>query len=109
MIANAKWFSIWHLHIGYQQGGYMKDISITVVITTNCNMKCKYCINDSGQELVDLVQPQREWKSAEEIILCLENISKVRNIKFIKFFGGEPLLRYSFIKTIIMEKNDTVL
>lgn len=104
MIANAKWFSIWHLHIGYQQGGYMKDISITVVITTNCNMKCKYCINDSGQELVDLVQPQREWKSAEEIILCLENISKVRNIKFIKFFGGEPLLRYSFIKTIITEK-----
>lgn len=85
----------------------MKDINLTIVITTSCNLKCKYCINESGSELKRFsdFSTKTEWDSSKEIVDILIRISKKRNIRFIKFFGGEPLLRDDFIKEII-EKNN---
>ena len=83
----------------------MQDICMSVVLTSSCDLRCTYCINESGNDLVIDKDAKSEWESAEEVIKCLENISKVRNIRLIKFFGGEPMLRDEMIKTIILNKN----
>lgn len=82
----------------------MKDINVTIVLTTNCNMCCKYCINDSGNDLVPENSNTIEWSSTSDILSCLCNLSKVRNIKFIKFFGGEPMLRFDLIQGVVENK-----
>jgi sulfatase maturation enzyme AslB (radical SAM superfamily) len=66
-------------------------------------------VNNSGKDLKIKLNnnDQEEWKSSEQIIESLIKISKIRNIKFIKFFGGEPLLRQNIIKDII-KKNECV-
>lgn len=82
----------------------MKDINITVVVTSDCNLCCKYCINDSGDQLKDTDANELGLVDAEEIVRCLHKISTIRNIRFIKFFGGEPLLKYDMIHQIVVAK-----
>lgn len=77
----------------------MESINITIVVTTECNLKCKYCINNSGNDLkkTDISR----WNDSSDIIKDLIKISKIRDIEFIKFFGGEPMLEFEIIKDII--------
>lgn len=82
----------------------MEDIAVSIVLTSSCNLRCTYCINESGKDLVLDNATKSEWSSAEEVINCLKSISEIRNIKVIKFFGGEPMLRDELIKKIILNK-----
>lgn len=82
----------------------MEDICMSIVLTSSCDLRCTYCINQSGKDLILDKKTKSEWDSAEEVIKCLEDISRIRNIRLIKFFGGEPMLRDEMIKAIILNK-----
>lgn len=81
---------------------------ITFEVTDACNLKCKYCAygefyNDydkrdnkklsigKAYRLIDFIIPY--WKSNL-------NLSSNKSV-FISFYGGEPLLNMTFVKTII--------
>lgn len=79
---------------------------MAIVITSSCNLICTYCINNSGSLLLPEGSSRKEWSSSKEIVAALKKISQVRKIKFIKFFGGEPMLRYDLIQEIVSRKNE---
>ena len=56
--------------------------------------------------MTDYQNKNKEWKNSDDIIKCLVNISRIRNIRFIKLFGGEPMLRYDLIKEIINRRSE---
>lgn len=82
----------------------MNDFFISIILTTKCNLKCLYCVNDSGSALIPNNSLINEWESEKDIIDCLINISKARNIDVIKFYGGEPLLKSEMIIKILDAK-----
>lgn len=65
-------------------------------VTNKCNLGCKYCYANGGcyhstEHLMDI-------DIAKEAIECF--YSKYKYIKFIQFFGGEPLLNVSVIEYV---------
>lgn len=94
--------------LGRREGKNMKDINATVIITPRCNLKCAYCINGSGSELVGCHENKKttEWKNADELMNCLKKVAKVRNLRFIKLFGGEPMLRMDLANEIIRRREE---
>lgn len=80
----------------------MENINITIIITSECNLKCKYCINDSGKDLRKT--EEKNWTDTNELLDSLKRISEIRNIGFINFYGGEPMLQFDKIKEIVNNK-----
>lgn len=65
-------------------------------ITNNCNMRCSYCFekgNTNGKQMT--------FSTLEAIIEFINESTWVDNEICIRFFGGEPLLRISFIEKAI--------
>ncbi|MCL2841392.1 MAG: hypothetical protein FWE05_11550 [Defluviitaleaceae bacterium] len=64
-------------------------------------------MNNSGKGLIpeDVKSSSFEWSSAEDIVECLMSISKARNIAYVSFFGGEPLLKMDLINSVISQKS----
>ena len=85
----------------------LKQLGNLVFETTDsCNLNCKYCAYSTLYEGYD----KREGKmlSFEKANLIIDYIFSIRNstpgIKFpliIGFYGGEPLLNFSFIKKVV--------
>lgn len=79
---------------------------IVFEVTERCNLQCKYCIYSECYE----THTKRTGKDlsendAKQVIdyvcnLCEQYNTKSTNIT-ISFYGGEPLLRFNFIKEII--------
>ncbi|MDR1000583.1 MAG: 4Fe-4S cluster-binding domain-containing protein [Clostridiales bacterium] len=82
----------------------MDDIFVSIILTAQCNLQCKYCINNSGKDLIPPDSQISEWSSSEDIIDCLINLSKIKNIHYIKFFGGEPMLKFTLLKEVVEQK-----
>lgn len=71
----------------------MKYNNMTLYLTLNCNLKCRYCF--CGKKYKDNMTEE----TAEKAIEFFDNIcSEGANITF---FGGEPLLRMDLIKYIV--------
>ena len=66
------------------------------VITTACDLNCVYCQANSGNEKSPLFMNEEIARKAVDIALQ----SPERNLSF-EFQGGEPLLNYPIMKTII--------
>lgn len=71
--------------------------SITLNMTNNCNLNCKYCFEHNKQP------ENMTSKIACDIIKAAYNpVDKSKRLKFmINFFGGEPLLNWNTIKDSI--------
>ena len=82
-----------------------KDIAVTIVLTSTCNMACAYCINNSGNDL-KISNSANEWESCDNIIACLKKIEEVRHITSVKLFGGEPTLCNDLIHELLMRKKE---
>ena len=66
-------------------------------ITTACNLRCKTCLNSSGNSLEDEL-------STEESIETIEGFGK-DNVFYVKFSGGEPTQRKDWVELIKTAKD----
>lgn len=66
--------------------------SAGLFITTKCNLNCKYCyVNKFSKEM--------DFETAKNAVNLIADSPS--SLKEIHFFGGEPLLRYQFIKQVV--------
>lgn len=79
--------------------------NLVLKITDNCNFKCLYCYyNISPQERGPIINSDMPSKVAEKAIYYFFSLSLSENRvsryskRVIGFYGGEPLLRFDFIK-----------
>jgi len=68
---------------------------VVLNLTTDCNMRCKYCYASAGD-----YQSYMSYETALKIIEELRRINDYKRVKVL-FHGGEPLLCYNVIKRII--------
>ena len=69
---------------------------VRILVTNNCNLKCKYCyaFNGSyGHKIENM-----SFETADEI--CKYLVTNYQSIKEISFFGGEPMLNIEVIDFI---------
>jgi uncharacterized protein len=81
---------------------------LTFEVTDACNLRCKYC--GYGEFYDDYDKRENKMISVKAAINLIDylinywksnlNISSNRNV-FISFYGGEPLLNFKFIQTIV--------
>lgn len=68
-------------------------------ISHDCNLRCKYCFADEGA-----YHQRRELMSAETgcraIDFLIENSGSRRNLE-VDFFGGEPLMNFEAVKSVV--------
>ena len=66
--------------------------SVTLILTENCNQNCTYCYQIRSEKRMD---PQTATKAIDFLQRHLSGQP------VIKFYGGEPLLEYDLLKSII--------
>jgi radical SAM protein with 4Fe4S-binding SPASM domain len=68
---------------------------VTLILTRNCNLRCRYCYeNHKSKDNMD-------FKTATGIITHYMEIDNgIENVE-VHFFGGEPMLCFSLIKEIV--------
>ncbi|AGF55622.1 uncharacterized protein B0P06_000273 [Clostridium saccharoperbutylacetonicum] len=75
--------------------------TITLQITQQCNLRCKYCVYSGDYDTRTHSNKMMTIEVAKRSIDFLINNSIDSNMLNIGFYGGEPLLRYDFIKECI--------
>lgn len=74
-------------------------VSATLMLTGDCNMRCKYCFQDGLIEREqhfggDLIAPFSAW--------VLDECNRVKASNFVlHLYGGEPLLRFGTIEKLV--------
>ena len=75
-------------------------MKLSIWVTKTCNMACSYCYEeglireDTGVCEIDYIEKTIEFINT----MCYKTASKKI---FIKFFGGEPLIKFPFIKKFV--------
>ena len=75
-------------------------LSVCWQITTKCNLNCKYCISNSGDN-------GEYGLTTEKAIEVIEQLGKL-GINRLDFTGGEPLLRKDLKELIICAKQNKI-
>ncbi len=86
--------------IDYSGKAFRKDedtLELTVVPTTRCNLKCKYCYADGGEEKKD-TSKEVCFNLIDQLMERYPETSKI-NLFFTG--GGEPLLNFDLIKSVV--------
>jgi radical SAM domain protein len=73
-----------------------------IYVTDQCNMNCNYCFNKSGNIMRRNLSPEYKIKDLVHFFKSL----KVPEIN-IRFFGGEPMLNYTWIEKCIKNLEET--
>lgn len=91
--------------------GHLKDIkkmlascvqSINLEVTQDCNMRCIYCIyQDHFKEKRNYSRKIMSFEVAKKAIEFLKMHSSALDTVSIGIYGGEPLIRFSFIKDCV--------
>ncbi|MGM0470176.1 MAG: radical SAM protein [Promethearchaeati archaeon] len=75
---------------------------IQLEVTHNCNLRCRYCIyNEYNKMKRNHSDKNMPFSIATRAIKYLKEHSKDRDKLSITFYGGEPLLRFPFIKKCV--------
>lgn len=83
-----------------------KFTTIEFLLSPNCNLTCKYCYQKND---IPEVQNARDFHSQGGVVASQEIIDKFikfvtsEGIRFVIFYGGEPLLMWNTIKYIVNE------
>lgn len=79
-------------------------------VTENCNLRCKYCIyNSDHSDFRDFGVRSMSIDVAKKAIdFMFEHSSRSEEV-YISFYGGEPLLRFDFIKAVVEYSRDKSL
>lgn len=75
-------------------------MKLSIWVTKTCNMACSYCYEeglireDTGVCEIDYIEKTIEFINT----MCYKTASKKI---FIKFFGGEPLIKFPLLKNLL--------
>ncbi len=76
-----------------------KGISLTILPTNSCNMKCVYCFEDARKK-----KGIMNAKTQKDLLTFVQEVVDSNNLKFndlsVTWFGGEPLLATSIIESL---------
>lgn len=85
---------------------YIKDkvsnklSQMTLEVTQQCNLRCKYCIYGSEHlNFRDFDSKEMSWDTAKKAIEYAKNHSGKDIV--ISFYGGEPLIRFDLVKKAV--------
>lgn len=93
--------------IEYPQCEYIEDIlnncmrTITLQVTQNCNLRCKYCVYSGSYENRIHTNKRMSFETAQKAIEFLHEHSSLSAAVSIGFYGGEPLLEIELIKKCV--------
>lgn len=82
-------------------------INAEIILTTNCNLRCKYCFENGLNSEKTTHMSQSTAKMAIDFLIKQCQIYDEHKL-IITFFGGEPLLEFDLIKYIIQYINCTL-
>lgn len=73
-------------------------------VTEDCNLRCKYCVYGGNHSIrrEHNIKNDLKWNVAKQAVDFFLKNSQDSEAKFITFYGGEPLLKFSLIKNIIV-------
>ena len=75
---------------------------ITLQVTQKCNFSCRYCVINLDNHLVrSHTEVNMSWEIAKQSIDFLYDHSKDANALTIAFYGGEPMLNFGLIKSVV--------
>ena len=72
--------------------------TIKIHVSNLCNLSCKYCYAEGGN--YGSKEAVMKKNVMDEIVDMIEQRDEFKNIKYITFFGGEPLLAWKNIRYI---------
>ncbi len=81
--------------------------SITLQVTQQCNLRCKYCVYSGTYDSRSHSSQRMSYELAKkgvDFVIAKSTAQKEINIAF---YGGEPLLEFSLIKKIVTYIKDT--
>jgi uncharacterized protein len=82
------------LNLSSPRAGVSPVTSLDLDLTLNCNLKCTYCFKEKYNQ--DMTK-----KTAYDAVIWLLYASGASNNLRVTFMGGEPLLRFDLIKTLV--------
>lgn len=83
--------------------------SIILETTRSCNLRCKYCVlQPEFKERISYDEKSMSLQTAIKAIDFLNAHSSDRKEIIIGFYGGEPLLRFDFIKACVNHAKETI-
>lgn len=74
---------------------------ITLQVTQQCNLRCKYCVYSGEYESRGHSQKRMTIENAKRGVDFLMNRSSAQQLVNIGFYGGEPLLEFALIKKVV--------
>lgn len=75
--------------------------SITLQVTQQCNLRCKYCVYSGSYATRSHSHLQMSWETAKKGIDFLVDHSIAERKINISFYGGEPLLNFKLIQSVV--------
>lgn len=81
-----------------KSGSDKKLKKLIILMSTDCNLRCRYCYLNYGKYKQDNTHNIEVGKAKKAIELILESFPE--GIGFIQFFGGEPLLAFKQVVEI---------
>lgn len=93
--------------IKYHQSEYVEDIlkdcmkTITLQVTQNCNLRCKYCVYSGSYENRVHSNKRMSFETAQKAIDFLHKHSSLSAAVSVGFYGGEPLLEFELIRKCV--------
>lgn len=73
----------------------VQEIQIALILTSKCNLVCKYCFADCGISHLSM-----DEKTAHAVVAHSIGIAKGRRLS-VSFFGGEPTMEFDLIKRVV--------
>ena len=80
--------------------------SITINLTNNCNLSCRYCFEKNKSKELDMMSEQTIIDTIDIAYSSHYVNPNFNNIFTINFFGGEPLLNWKAMKACIDHCNE---
>ena len=73
---------------------HLKKYALSIWTTNGCNLKCKYCFYESAM-------PQPVETMNPDTALAVAKFIEASGISSVTFFGGEPLVNWEALETIV--------
>lgn len=93
--------------IKYHQSDYIDDIlkncmrTVTLQVTQNCNLRCKYCVYSGSYENRVHSNKRMNFETAQKAIDFLYEHSSMSTAVGVGFYGGEPLLEMELLEKCV--------